>query len=200
MTNLKIKSTQCTITALKTPELSSDQELQNWLIDQATQYELKQLLGHADDGVIWGKFQDKELYTTHQVCDIDISPPLRPTTLQQVRIFGENAELLIWREDENWKTRLLVEGQSGEITEYYDEDQILWGNTYEETCDGFTLVCEGQQGLRHAPPIIIPRDCFGKNHWPLRLCVRHYLHTDDETGILKITLSRLIKVTYEKQR
>lgn len=41
----------------KINDLSSVTDLRTWIEQQASQYGLAYLLGHADDGVIWGMFE-----------------------------------------------------------------------------------------------------------------------------------------------
>jgi CRISPR-associated protein (TIGR03984 family) len=177
--------------------------LYNWLQAKAKQYQLQYLLAHADDGVIWGHFDKdgnlttpnlpKELFPNSQElfpkCKF---PVLRSHTLQQCRAFGENAEVMLWKiAQDDWKARLIKDDNKPEYLP--DEHQILWGTQKEGENKGFTLVSDGQQGLRHAVPLIgIP---FKNNERPLRLTVRHYIDYDD-TGVARIYLSRLVNLYY----
>lgn len=165
-----------------------------WLTTQAREYGLTTLLAHADDGVIWGKMASDELVTSDQPFP-EVSPPLRAPMLQQARLFSSEAELLLWREERGWQARLVQEG-SGDNGDYYDEAQLLWGNQHKEIKKGFTLVSEGQQGLLHAPPLEVPKTAFAPTHHPLRMDLRHYLTTDPATGLLQVTLSRLMAVRF----
>jgi len=159
---------------------------------QAQQHGLQTLLAHADDGVIWGTVDGAKLLTSHDVFGDSLSPPLRTVTLQQARLFGECVELLLWRAESEWRARLVEDTPDG--GKHYDEFQTLWGNRCVQARDGFALVCEGRQGLRHAPPVNIPAAEFSEDHRPLRLQVRHYLKVEPETGLLRVTLSRLVRV------
>jgi CRISPR-associated protein (TIGR03984 family) len=158
------------------------------------------LLAHADDGVIWGRVENGRLLTAAAVFGEAAFPPLRMATLQQARLFGPAGELLLWRGDSDWRARWVTDVPTGDG--YYDEVQMLWGNQCEDTRDGFTLVHEGRQGLRHAPPIEILPTAFGDKgqHRPVRLQVRHYLTVDAETGLSRLVLSRLMNVTQEEQQ
>lgn len=171
-----------------------DGNLRGWLLTQAEPHDLTILLAHADDGVIWGQVVDNALLTSHKIFDDSTSPELRLETLQQARLFGEQAELLLWRTAKGWQARLVKDISAGE---HYDQSQLLWGNRYVNSRAGFTLVEEGQQGLRHAPPVVAPKSKFDDKRHPLYLCVRHYLKTDKETGIVDVALSRLVEVDYE---
>ncbi len=165
-----------------------------WLLEQAKKHNLTTLLAHSDDGVICGQVTDTKLRTSHKVFGAPPSPELRAATLQQARLFGEQAELLLWRATGGWQARLAVDDPNGE---HYDQPQLLWGNRYVDSREGFTLVEEGRQGLRHAPPVYVPKAAFDEDRHPLRLHVRHYLATDAETGVVDVALSRLVRVDYE---
>jgi len=166
-----------------------------WLLAQAKEHNLTTLLAHADDGVIWGRMTDEgALLTSHDVFGATPSPKLRLETLQQARLFGKRAELLLWRTKDGWQARLAEDVAEGE---HYEQSQLLWGDRYVDAAAGFTLVEEGRQGLRHAPPVNVPKAEFTDERRPLRLWVRHYLATDPQTGVVDVALSRLVQVDYE---
>jgi len=101
--------------------------------------------------------------------------------------------VLLWRDD-GWKARFVAD-VSGNDNDVIDEDQILWGNAVERLVkDGFTLLREGAQGMRHAVPIVITAEQL--KHHQLRLRVRHYI-TENEDGEASITLSRLVQLLPE---
>jgi len=170
-------------------------DVRAWLVEQAKKHSLTALLAHADDGVIWGQVTDTGLQTSHEVFDDLPSPELRVETLQQARLFGEKADLLLWRTAKGWRARLVEDDL--DAGEHYDQPQLLWGNRYVTSCEGFTLVEEGRQGLRHAPPVTAPQTEFDDERHPLRLHVRHYLATATGTGVVDVVLSRLVQVDYE---
>ncbi|MBO9999822.1 MAG: TIGR03984 family CRISPR-associated protein [Cyanobacteria bacterium SID2] len=191
-----------------------------WIEKQAKEWQLKYVLAHAEDGVIWGKFDNNyKLITADEVFDgkifrVDL-PKLRICTLQQCRIFGDNGEILLWRTDEGWQSRIIRdnledEGSQSHIiqdnleVDYLEECQILWGTQKEKghnqedgERNGFTLLSDGSQGLKHAVPIFVGEDYFSRNkqklHRPVRLLVRHYIDYND-SGIARIFLSRLVKL------
>lgn len=184
-----------------TQDIMDTPSLYNWLQAKAKQYQFQNLLAHgddrviwllahADDGVIWGKFRgdDYKLVTSG---DEDVFPQLaklRSPTLQQCRIFGENAEVMLWKVGQNWKARLVQDDNKPECLP--DEDQILWGTQVEKESNGFSLVSDGSQGLKHAVPLT-GITFKGKDSRPLRLKVRHYIDYD-ESGVARIYLSRLV--------
>lgn len=185
-----------------------------WLNDWLGQHPLlnmQGLLAHADDGLIWGKVDNSAVVLSSQFYP-DVSPPLHAVTLQQLRLFGLQAELHLWRTAElTFQARLLQDQELTGLpnlsalnpTAYFDEAQILWGDRPDEqhpSQNGFTPVAEGQGlRLRHTPPLTVPALAFDpeKNRRPLRLHVRHYL-TTDEIGQARINLSRSVKIDYAK--
>jgi CRISPR-associated protein (TIGR03984 family) len=176
-------------------DIIDNPSLCNWLQAKAKEYQLQYLLAHADDGVIWGEFRGDEnkLVTSG---DDDVFPKLaqlRLCTLQQCRIFGKKAEVMLWKVGQNWKARL-IKDEHLSTEDYISEEQILWGTQSEEQPKkDFTLVSDGSQGLKHAVPLInIPFSKDKKNlDRPIRLLVHHYIDYDD-SGVAKIYLSRLV--------
>lgn len=169
-----------------------------WLTSQAKEHELDALLAHADDGVIWGRIAGETLVLSSSTFP-HVSPPLRTLTLQQVRLFGQNAELLVWRDgDCVWQARLLDDRDEDRQGWCFNEEQLLWGDQIEDENLGFTLVTEGQEGLRHAVPLPI-KDLDlevplneERNRWRyVRLGVRQYLERDEEDGAVTIVQGRL---------
>ncbi|QFS51965.1 CRISPR-associated protein Csx19 [Nostoc sphaeroides] len=174
--------------------ISTDLDINKWLNKQAEEYQLKFLLAHAVDGVIWGKFKDGKLLTADGV--FGFLPKLRLFTLQQCRAFGERSEVMLWQTNEGFKARLI---QDEKDTEFIPENQILWGTQVDKICGDFTLVSDGSQGLRHAVPLTdIEFDDKQKLYRPLRLSVHHYIDYDD-SGVARIVLSRLVNLTTSKE-
>lgn len=158
------------------------------LAELARAYNLRWLLAYADDGVIWGELRsDGRLHLSGDAFS-RISPPLRTMTLQQTRLFGQDAELLVWKDNGAWRVRVIQDGK-GETGEYYDETHLLWGDKVEQQQDedGFVLLCEGKEGLRHAAPLYQPISL------PMRLRVRHYFAYDQD-GQAYISHSRLLGI------
>lgn len=177
---------------------TDDQALLNWVQQQATTHQLKYLLAHAEDGVIWGKFEPDQLTTAHQV--FSRFPALRLLTLQQCRIFGIRGEVLLWRTDPGWKSRFCSDPQ--DANRIIEELQLLWGTQGEEK-DGFTLLTDGSQGLRHAVPVtgisFQRAEARNRNHRPVRLKVHHYVDYDED-GVAYISTSRLVDLIASSQQ
>jgi len=162
------------------------------------------LLAFADDGVIWGIYQDG-LKTTPQSFDKKVRRELRGETLQQAYVFGEKDEVRLFRGGEEWKVVQIedVDGQDA-----LDEYQVLWGSEVIGTpVQGFTHVRDRiQQSMDHALPLIGLNNLDLNDNAP-RLLVRHYIDynlkkdddsekEDQSTGEARIYLSRLVKLGF----
>ncbi len=178
----EIKTGQHNIQAWPVPD-NLEKELKQWLIARARAYELRWLLAHADDGVIWGEIRDDGIHLSGDAFSA-ISPPLRVVTLQQARLFGPDAELLLWKGEAGWLARVIQDG-IGENGEYYDESHLLWGDQAEEHKDSFLRVRQGNEGLHQALPLL------PNAQLPACLQVRHYLAYDPD-GQAYVAYSRLV--------
>lgn len=177
----------------------TEQSLQDWLKQEAQDYQLPYLLAHAEDGMIWGHFdiESGRLTTAEAVFPECYFPELWLKTLQQCRLFGEAGEVFLWNSNNKWRSRVILESKASELIEkeqigLIPESQILWGTKGEEK-DNFTLLSDGSQGLRHAVPLTgINFDSNEKNiKRPVRLQVHHYFGYDLD-GIARIFISRLV--------
>lgn len=178
--------------------------LTNWLEQQAATHGLRWLLAHADDGVVWGRVdkdaanKTAQLKTSDSVAP-DVSPHLRLRTLQAARLFSSEAELLLWRDGDNhFQARLISDvatPDEGDWTEAFDERQMLWGTHGESKAEGFTLLRDGAQGLRHAVPVAVALNAKGDST-PPRLVVRHYLN---RKGFARVVASRLVGFEEESE-
>lgn len=180
----------------------------DWLVKQnrAEKIGARFLLAHAEDGVIWGKFDAKENLITSFEASKDAKAEdvegwgraeLRRETLWQARIFGESAELFLWRDGDGlFHARVIVDGNASadkgqaSFQDAFDEPQILWGIGAKELSDGFTLMVDGAQGMRHAAPLAVG-SVEKEEARPLRLVVRHYLANED---FAHVAASRLVRV------
>lgn len=205
-------------TAAKPSDAKDSAVLLNWLTEQAKTHGSCFLLAHLDDGVVWGEMFGDRLVLASEVlremepqnnpevkAAYDFTPPLRLETLQQARLFGENAELLLWRDGDNKLSARLIKDTndptSADWLEYFDEPQLLWGThgipakieSDHELNEKFTLIWEGSQGMHQIIPIKLEVDDNSKivkNKAP-KLRVRHYLNKEGEARIMA---SRLVGV------
>ncbi len=99
---------------------AAPEALVSWLEEQARALRTPWLLAHADDGVIWGRCDAGGLITSRTALEEGgetdpCSPPLRAVTLQEARLFGPTAELLLWRgEQGGWQARVIRDGAGGD--------------------------------------------------------------------------------------
>jgi CRISPR-associated protein (TIGR03984 family) len=163
------------------------QNFSAWLLQQFHECSLRWLLAYADDGVIWGEMRQDGLHLSSKSFP-DVSPSLRYITLKEARLFNESSEMHLWSDGKTWKGILIKEGEGCEA-EYYDESYILWGTKKERAEDGFTLVCQGSEGLYHAPPVSIDDG----TKFQININVRHFLDYDSD-GQAYIALSRLVSL------
>lgn len=192
---LEIKNFNCTVWHLATTSFAADPSA--WFLSQPIVGDSALFLAHSDDGVIWGRVEEENLITSDSVFN-GISPPLRAITLQQARIFGLNAEVRVWRNGTGFQACRLEDQPNG-ASEAINESTILWGDNPEARIEGFTLVSDGRQGMRHAVPLDVSDSAFGKypkKMRPLRLLIRHYL-TYDIDGQARVALSRLVNLYVE---
>jgi len=215
---MKRRITPCSVTA-KPVSVNDLADVFAWLQQKAIDYRLDYLLAHTDDGVVWGRLDGTTLRTSYEAAKEhqkanQVCPPLLTGTLQQARLFAEQAELLLWRDsDGGWQARLIRDTNGDELplwTEAFDEPQVLWGTSHTTLLHNFTLWTEGAQGLRYALPVTgvvsleisykdgrnIPRK--RQETYPPRLKVRHYLGREDVAGV---AASRLVgfETKWEKQ-
>jgi CRISPR-associated protein (TIGR03984 family) len=186
----------------KIPTHNIKESLENWLIQQASDYQLSYLLAHGDDGVIWGKFKIKDSKNNNDlILKTSENPQLRLSTLQQCRIFGETGEILLWNSNDKWNARLISQTKVSQLLQdrqigLIPENQILWGTQGKINGD-FTLLSDGTQGLRHSVPIIVEENYFSQNkkelYRPVRLKVNHYFNYDND-GLARIFTSRLVSL------
>jgi len=162
------------------------------------------LLAHCDDGVAWGrKDNDGWRFAPHSFRRY--SPEITPVNLQQLRIFNEREEILIWRQEAGFLGRRLSDSASpSKILEPFSENWIVLGDRILEGPDaGFTLIAD-KTGSRQAVPLeCTDRDFDGKRP-PLTLAVKHYFSIDssdngksDATGVVWISATRLVALTKE---
>ena len=168
---------------------SFKENLNNWLFEKALDHNLLYLLAHADDGVIWGRIDKSSGLVISGDIFKEVAVQLRQHTLQQARLFGPSGELLIWFNGESFSARLIDDGQE-KPDHAYEETHWLWGGGMKSQ-DKFTLMHEGRQGLRHAPPVENARG------FHVGIKVRHYIEYDD-FGQAYVANSRLID--FEKKR
>lgn len=158
-----------------------------WLKQSAASNGIKSpkmtLLLHADDGVIWGQLEGDTLALSSEAFPDIVGVVLRSKTVQQLRLFSEAGELLIWRDSAGFKGRVVTAAVDTAVgaENCHDEDYLLWGEKSEDPQNGFTLLREGARELLHAPP------GSGQSG---SMKVRHYIQYD-KAGQAYVALSRV---------
>ncbi|WP_448382313.1 type III-D CRISPR-associated protein Csx19 [Desulfosoma sp.] len=159
------------------------------------------LLAHCRDGVTWGRFdRAKGAWRLSSSPFPDHCPGISQTNLLEIRLFGPRQEIFIWRCDEEFCGRLLIDDVKEETNSPArpdEETRILLGDRLEDgPKDGFTVV-----GTADGRQQVVPLECspedFHRKRSPLRLTVRHYFDQDEETGAVRIAASRLVHVFKE---
>lgn len=158
-------------------------------------------LAHAMDGVIWGRLTGGILETAN-IHFPAVSPELSIATLQEARLFGSKAEVRVWRGDSGFLgCRISDTNETGVWV--FDESHRLWGTVAQERKGGFTLLADGREGLRHAPPLDVPDSAFrsGTNarYRPAALHTRHYV-AFEPSGQAYIRANRLVGLTIEPRK
>ncbi len=175
------------IRSLISPAISipTDTAAHDWFSKQARDHNLRWLLAHADNGVIWGKLRKGTLHLSSEALMLQ-GLTLDWGTLQQARLFGLAGEVRVWHGPQGWLARLRRD-DAGVSVECLDEKHLLWGTRIGQSEDGFSEVIEGSQGIIHTPPITVAPN----EQRRAALLVRHYLG-EDETGVARIVDSRLV--------
>ncbi len=162
-----------------------------WICEGAPPVDVKGawLLAHCDEGVVWGR-RDGDRWALSGSAFPRVSPALTRHGVQQLRVFGEEGELLVWRHDGELRARWLAE-QGGDVPAAMrpaDEERLLLGES-RESVGCFTLL-EDATGARQAVPFAQVK----KGRHPT-LRVRHYFERDGESGAVRVAASRLVAVT-----
>ena len=157
----------------------------NSLSELLAAHGLRYVLVYALDGVLWGSTAQDGLQwgDTPQYSQCSSQPQF----WQEVRCFGENAELHLWRTDAGWRGRLVALG-AGQTAGYVQRvPYLLWGGRSKNNPapqDGFAVLAEALKGIRQVAPTL-PSGVA-----PSRLLVRHF-YQPDRDGQLQFQFSCL---------
>lgn len=155
------------------------------------------LLAICYDGVTWGKFDGKWHFSYDSF--VKLCPKFNKDNLLELRIFNEDEEIFIWRTDSGFSGRRIEDtkvDKSEEYTNPEEEDRILLGDRFNEQKDHFTKVSIAG-GSMQAVPIVCEEKDFEGGKWPLRLKLKNYFEKDENTGIVRVAATRLVKVYKE---
>lgn len=158
-------------------------------------------LAHCDDGVTWGRFdaETKVWRLGNQVAP-SVSPPIRRQSLQELRLFGDTSEVLIWRREGKLRARVIREhspaadpDDASNPLRPSNESRMLRGDhvvaRYEHD---FTHVGD-RTGAEQVLPLAVTPEQLRMGR--VRLAVRHYYESDSETGAVRIAATRLFTLT-----
>ncbi len=162
------------------------------------------LLAHCDDGVTWGRLDGQRLALSSGQVPAWSTPAPGPDNLQQLRMFGKAAEILVWRDtNSSLMGRVLRDDPQripdGEPTRPRDETYLLSadrccpGPDGRPSAEAFTAVAD-RTGRVQVVPFHLTDVDFEKGWHALGLDVRHYFEVVSETGCVRIAASRLVDV------
>lgn len=169
------------------------------------------LLAHCFDGVTWGIWDENAFQwkTANRVFP-EISPEIRDDNLIEMRIFGKEGEILIWKADGKLCGRLLkdnadeVNGNKKYLLPLEETWLLLGNRLLEGAREGFSRV-GSPTGAEQVVPFCLTKDDFidgtrvvKDDQWPLYLLVKHYLQQDLETGVVRIAATRLVEIANKK--
>lgn len=162
------------------------------LVDRFTEYDW--LLAHCDDGVTWGH---RDGATWHLGSALGLSPEPTAGNLQQLRLFGDQRELLAWKSGSAFRARVLADDERHDLRSWMqpmEEWRLLVGDRLFERNGRFSVVGDGY-GSRHGVPLPCEETDFdsGRRH-PLRMLIRHYFERDESTGAVRIAATRLVTI------
>jgi len=157
------------------------------------------LLAHCHDGVTWGCINDDQSWRTSSMYFSDLCPCVSESNLLEIRLFGAEREIMIWRTESGFSGRSMVDkpGQKkNDPCRPDDEIRILLGDQVMETAkDGFTRV-RTKSGMEQAIPLVCADNDYAEGRMPC-LLMRHYFAQDKETGAVRVAASRLVKIFKE---
>lgn len=104
--------------------------------------------------------------------------------LKELRVFSEQGELHIWKQQGKFKYRLRVEEEKGNIT-VYDETNVMWG--LEPNKADNRVIEEPGRGMSLQLPFSVT-----KTQLPLKYTVRNYFDYDDN-GLIRFNDARLVQ-------
>lgn len=178
-----------TETKLSRQSLALDRELDREYLATLWGLSVGTVLGHAFDGVLWGRLENGELRFAS-----DANPEwgalFRADTLTDLRIFNREQELRVWRTDGGPRAARLTE-QGGETVFARDQGYCLihQPEALSKLRESEFVRMDGLAGQRHYPP---------GNPVPEKLWVRSY-YSADVTGILRAFEHRALQLTGKEQ-
>jgi CRISPR-associated protein (TIGR03984 family) len=150
------------------------------------------VLLHCDDGVTWGRLDGARWRLGSEVFP-DLCPRLSDISIQELRVFCREFEVLVWRKQDGYRGRVLRDVERSSLSGPVapdEEKRPLLGDRVIEHRDGFTRVGDGT-GAEQVLPLRLPERPMSTR--PL-LVLRHYFGRDEQTGCVRVAASRLVEV------
>lgn len=186
--------------SLKALQATECKEFLGWLLGEKEPSDLKVEVRWAlifcVDGVIWGRLKGSKWILSSEIFPEICPVPLEEKILE-FRIFGPEAEIFVWRAENVFKGRFLKDEVEKGIFLPAQETRVLLGNKLlEKSKGGFSRV-GSPEGREQVVPLECSFEDFKDGRWPLRLLLKHYFVRVEETGALKVAVSRLVDVYKE---
>lgn len=143
-------------------------------------------LAHCHSGVTWGYWDaGRDRWRLSCEVDSDLCPSPKQFTIQELRVFGPTAEVLIWTCDEGLQGRLLADDEADAPVDRslrpLDEGRRLRGEPHPGAGEAGFIRYADRGGSQQLAP----------ESFPQSFSVRHYFEQDLETGAVRIAASRL---------
>lgn len=193
----------CDLTLLDSPAC---EQYVSWLLGEKRAISPEQAAGfvwalaHCDDGVTWGRYDaDATAWRLGNHVAPGVSPPVRLETMQELRLFGEGGEVLVWRTEAGLRGRILREtdppadcDDEADPLRPSNEPRVIRGTRVIAQCrHGFTHIGDGT-GAEQVIPIGVTEGHLKAAG--VRLYVRHYFEFDPDIGTVGIAATRLVNL------
>jgi CRISPR-associated protein (TIGR03984 family) len=154
-------------------------------------------LTYSVDGVTWGrcdKTDHGEVWRLGSDVVPEVSPSLRLDAIEEIRMFGDEAEVLMWRASNGLVGRVLRDLESVCLEDPLrssEESRILRGDSVRRECENdFTYICDST-GAEQVIPLCVTEDKLRNRK--ARLVVRNYFEKQT-TGAVRVVATRLVKL------
>lgn len=163
-------------------------------VEQSQREGLRWLIAHCDDGVTWGRWsaKDNRWQTAFEVFP-ELSPEISRENLIELRLFGPEAEYLIWRTGQGLRGRCLRDAPGTEdILAPMKEQRLLLGDRLLEPIRHNFSRVGSPTGSEQVVPCVLTEENFENKNGPLRIQVKHYLQQDPDKGVVRVAATRLV--------
>lgn len=168
------------------------------------------LLGHCDDGVVWGRWRPADAAVFWAVPPVERrgagTRPV-PGRVQQLRAFGASGEILCWRDEDardSFAGRQAIDGAAAEWPyAAMDQTYVLAANRLVEALADDCSLVGNPQGCHQVVPLALAAEQFRdptgpadttRSRYGLVLDVRHYFVRDGHSGAVRRGVTRLVNV------